>query len=102
MAESRLRWKARKTPLRGSRRLRNWRRLEVGQRIADKHGELSDWRLLRPPFDVRGDFFARVECQCVGCDRVYTVRLNNIVGGYSTKCRKCADRLNGERQRKSK
>jgi len=86
-------WRVLRTPMRGERRERNWVRLEVGECIKTKAGELTDWLLLSPPRSAGKGQLSRVEAQCLGCNRVLERRLGNIIQGQSRRCQSCASRL---------
>jgi hypothetical protein len=77
-------------PGRGTRRARNWRTIVFGERIVDKHGRLSDWEAVSPPYR-RGawDVLARIDVRCLACGRFYDRFLNDIVQGKSRRCGSC-------------
>jgi hypothetical protein len=83
-------YKQQRVPMRGTRRARNWRKIEFGQRIVDKYGVLTDWEALSPPYR-RGawDRLARIDVMCLACERVYDRYLNDIIQGKSHRCGSC-------------
>lgn len=78
-------------PNHGSRRHRNWRKLEVGKRIVDKYGVETAWELLDPPRrdPTRSLVLCVVEAICVSCGEIHVVLLNSIIQGRSQSCAKC-------------
>jgi hypothetical protein len=78
-------------PAKGTRRARNWRKIEFGQRIVDKYGKLTDWEAVSPPYR-RGawDVLARIDVLCLSCGRFYDRYLNDIIQGKSPRCHRCA------------
>ena len=83
---SRLPWAQRHTPMRGTRRARNWKRLMVGERIRNKHGQLTSWRLLEEPWSSGKGSMCRVRVECLECNRALDRRLNDIIQGTSSRC----------------
>jgi hypothetical protein len=82
--------KQQRTPLRGTRRARNWRKIEFGQRIVDKHGELTDWEAISPPYRRNTwDVLARIDVLCLACGRFFDRYLNDIIQGKSRRCGSC-------------
>jgi len=92
----RIPWAQRHTPLRGSRRARNWQRLVIGECIENKHGELTSWRLLEEPWSSGKGSMSRVRVECLDCGRTLDRRLSHIIQGTSSRCRACA--LSRQRQ----
>ena len=88
-----VRAKQRRTPLEGTRRAANWREIHIGQRIVNKHGELTDWVVLSEPFRPdRSWIFLHVDVECLGCSRIFEKRLNNIIQGNTRRCITCSNR----------
>jgi hypothetical protein len=77
-------------PKRHTRRARNWRRIEFGERIVDKHGRLTDWEAVSPPYRKNIlDVLVRIDVLCLGCGEFYDRYLNDIIQGKSSRCRSC-------------
>jgi hypothetical protein len=77
-------------PGRGTRRSRNWRRLEFGKRIVDKYGRTTDWEAVSPPYRRdTWDILCRIDVRCCGCGEFYSRQLNAIIQGKSRRCRNC-------------
>jgi hypothetical protein len=93
MKRWRVRPKQRRTPLEGTRRAANWREIQIGQRLVNKHGELTDWvvvsELFRPD---RSWIFIHADVECLGCGRIFEQRLNNIIQGRTRRCVRCSNR----------
>lgn len=77
-------------PDKGTRRARNWRKLEFGDRIVDKYGRTTDWEAVSPPYR-RGtwDRLCRIDVRCLACGEFYDRYLNDIVQGKSRRCQSC-------------
>ena len=94
MAEERyeLDWPPRRTP--HTQRDRNWQPLVIGERIVNKHGELTGWKLLGVPWTTEPGRGAPawVSVECVGCARSFERRLSSIVQGRSRRCQSCSTR----------
>jgi hypothetical protein len=83
-------WKQQRTPGRGTRRARNWRTIVFGERIVNKHGELTDWEAVSPPYKrERWDVLSRIDVRCLGCGEFFDRYLNDIIQGKSHRCRQC-------------
>jgi hypothetical protein len=82
--------KQERPPGRGTRRARNWRTIVFGERIIDKHGVVTDWEAVSPPYR-RGawDRLARIDVRCLGCGRFYDRYLNDLIQGKSRRCGSC-------------
>lgn len=83
-------WRQRRTPKRGTRRARNWRRIECGYVFPG-----SAWTVTETPYKrVRRDkikSFVMVRCEL--CQREYERRLDHLVQGLSRACHRCAPRF---------
>jgi hypothetical protein len=88
--KDRLAWKQRRTPKRGTRRARSWRKLYPGY-----HFTGTAWTLVEGPYRrVRRDrskSFVTVRCGL--CQREYERRLDHLVQGLSRACVHCAPRF---------
>ena len=85
-------YKQQRTPGTETRRARNWRKIEFGERIVDKHGVVTDWEAVSPPYR-RGawDRLARIDVMCLACGEFYDRYLNDIIQGKSHRCGSCRD-----------
>jgi hypothetical protein len=85
-----LAWKQRRTPKRGTRRARNWRRIDPGYTFPD-----SAWTVTQGPYKrVRRDKVKSfVTVRCGLCQRQYERRLDHLVQGLSRACVHCAPRF---------
>jgi hypothetical protein len=87
-------WKQRRTPKRGTRRARNWRRIKCGYVFPN-----SAWTVTEPPYRrIRRDkskSFVTVRCGL--CQREYERRLDHLVQGLSRACIRCAPRFHRDR-----
>jgi len=83
-------WKQKRTPKRGTRRARNWRKLYPGYHLPG-----TAWTLVEGPYRrVRRDrskSFIAVRCEL--CEREYERRLDHLVQGLSRACVHCAPRF---------
>jgi hypothetical protein len=85
-----LHWKQQRTPGRGTRRARHWRKIVFGERIVNKHGEVTDWEAVSPPYRRNTwDVLARIDVLCLACGRFYDRYLNDIIQGKSRRCGSC-------------
>ena len=89
-------------PGKGTRRARNWRKIEFGQRIVNKHGVTTDWEAVSPPYR-RGawDILARIDVLCTSCGRFYDRYLNDLIQGKSRRCKSCATTRSNLARRKA-
>jgi hypothetical protein len=80
-------WKQRRTPKRGSRRARNWRRIDRGYVFPN-----SVWTVTQAPYKrVRRDKSKSfVAVRCGMCQREYERRLDHLAQGLSRACVHCA------------
>jgi len=99
MERERLPWVQRLMQDRDTRKMRNWQRLVIGERIRNKHGELSACKLLAPPRSAGKGSVSWVKVLCTGCNRSFERRLSTIIQGTSRRCQSCAARA---RSRKAK
>jgi hypothetical protein len=84
-------YKQQRTPGRGTRRAKNWRKIEFGQRLVNKHGVVTDWEAVSPPYRREPmDTLARIDVLCLACGRFYDRYLNDIIQGKSRRCRSCS------------
>ena len=77
-------------PWLGERRGRNWRKLVIGERIVNKHGELTDWEIAGKPF--RREPYAvlcRIPVVCLACGTLTDRYLNDLIQGESRRCQPC-------------
>jgi len=88
--EDPLGWKQKRTPLRGTRRARNWRRIYPGYTFPN-----SAWTVTQAPYKrVRRDKTKSwVMVRCGVCQREFERRLVHLVQGLSRACRHCAPRF---------
>ena len=89
-----LAWKQKRTPKRGSRRARNWRRIYPGYTFPD-----TVWTVTEGPYRrIRRDKVkAWVVVRCGLCEREYERRLDHLVQGLSRACVHCAPRFHRDR-----
>jgi len=89
-----LTWKQKRTPKRGTRRARRWRKLYQGYHFPD-----TAWTLVLGPYKrVRRDrskSFVLVRCGL--CEREYERRLDHLAQGLSRACVHCAPRFHRSR-----
>jgi hypothetical protein len=80
-------WRQRKTPKRGSRKSRNWRRIYVGYVF-----EGTVWTAESIPYRrvSRHRSKSWVTVRCGDCGNSYERRLDHLVGGRSRRCNRCA------------
>ncbi len=85
-----LAWRQRRTPKRGTRRARNWRRIYPGYTFPN-----SVWTVTEAPYKrVRRDKIKSwVMVRCGLCQRQYKRRLDHLVQGLSRACVHCAPRF---------
>jgi hypothetical protein len=77
-------------PKRHTRRARNWRRIEFGERLVDKYGRLTDWEAISPPYRRNIlDVLCRIDVRCLACGEFYDRLLNDIIQGKSHRCGNC-------------
>ena len=83
-------WKAKKTPARGSRRSRNWRRVYVGYTFPN-----TVWTVTQGPYQrLRGSKSKSfVTVVCGHCKQEYERRLDHLVSGKTRCCLYCAPRI---------
>jgi hypothetical protein len=83
-------WRQRRTPKRGARRSRRWRRIYPGYTFPN-----TVWTVTEAPYKrVRRDRTkAWVMVRCGLCQREYERRLDHLVGGKSRACLRCAPRF---------
>ena len=83
-------WKQKRTPKRGTRRARRWRRICPGYSFPN-----SAWTVVEGPFKrIRKDRSkAFVVVRCGLCQREYERRLDHLVQGLSRACVHCAPRF---------
>lgn len=83
-------WKQKRTPERGTRRARNWRRILPGYTFPD-----TVWTVTEAPYKRicrdRSKSFVMVRCGM--CRREYERRLDHLVRGLSRACVHCASRF---------
>jgi hypothetical protein len=83
-------WKQQRTPKRGTRRARNWRRILPGYTFPN-----SVWTVTEAPYRrIRRDkskSFVTVRCGL--CQQQYERRLDHLVQGLSRACVHCAPRF---------
>jgi hypothetical protein len=85
-----LHYKQQRTPGRGTRRARNWRKIVFGERIVNKYGEVTDWEAVSPPYRQGAwDVLGRIDVRCLACGEFYDRYLNDIIQGKSRRCRHC-------------
>ena len=85
-------WKAQRTPGRGTRRARNWQTIVFGERIVNKHGELTYWEAVSPPYKRDPwDVLCRIDVRCIGCDHIYVRILNDIIQAKTSRCLRCSN-----------
>jgi hypothetical protein len=83
-------WKARQTPKSHTRRARNWRTIVFGERITNKHGRLTDWEVVSPPYKKDPwDVLTRIDVLCLACGQIYDRYLGDIIQGNSRRCGSC-------------
>jgi hypothetical protein len=80
-------WKQRRTPKRGSRKSRNWRRIYPGYVFPD-----SVWTVTQGPYKrlSRNRSKSWVAVVCGDCGVEYERRLDHLVNGRSRRCHHCA------------
>jgi len=87
-------WQQRRTPQRGTRRARNWRRIGPGYIFPD-----SAWTVTEAPFKrirrAKSKAFVTVRCEL--CQHQYERRLDHLVQGLSRACVHCAPRFHRDR-----
>jgi hypothetical protein len=85
-----LTWRQRRVPKRGTRRARNWRRIQPGYCFPG-----SAWVVVEGPYRrIRRDkskSFVTVRCEL--CQWQYERRLDHLVQGLSRACVHCAPRF---------
>jgi hypothetical protein len=72
-----------------TRRARHWRRIEFGERLINKHGVLTDWEALSPPYRNVWEILCRIDVACLACGKVYVRYLNDLLQGKSHRCIEC-------------
>jgi hypothetical protein len=83
-------WKQARTPKRGSRRARNWRRIYPGYTFPD-----GVWTVVEGPYRHIGRDKVKswVVVRCGLCEREYERRLDHLVQALSRVCVHCAPRF---------
>ena len=88
-----LNWRRKKTPMRGTRRSKNWQHIFIGGRIGKTRWTLIEgpWRVLKPSGSLSR---VRVLCdpQYGGCGAEHVRHLGTIIQGRSTGCLACHHR----------
>lgn len=85
-------WRARRPPKPGTKRARHWRTIVFGDRIVNKHGRVTDWEVVSPPYKKDPwDVLTRIDVLCLACGQIYDRYLNDIIRGNSYRCRHCRD-----------
>lgn len=78
-------------PAKGTKRARNWRKIEFGQRIVDKHGVPTDWEAVSVPYrQETWSVLARIDVRCLACGRFFDRYLNDLIQGKSRRCGSCS------------
>jgi len=89
-----LAWKQKRTPKRGTRRARSWRRIDRGYSFPN-----TVWTVTEAPYKrIRRDkskAFVRVRCGL--CEREFERRLDHLVQGKTRACINCAPRFHRDR-----
>jgi hypothetical protein len=88
--KSPLPWRQRKTPKRGSKKSRNWRRIYPGYVFPD-----TVWTVVQGPYQRirRHKSKSWVTVVCGDCGNQYERRLDHLVGGKSHRCIHCSVQL---------
>jgi len=83
-------WRQRRTPQRGTRRARNWRRIDRGYTFPN-----TVWTVTETPYKriARDKSKSFVTVRCGLCKREYERRLDHLVRGLSRACHRCAPRF---------
>jgi hypothetical protein len=72
-----------------TKRARNWRRIAFGERLVDKHGRVTDWEAVSPPYRNVWNVLCRIDVRCLACGEFYDRYLNDIIQGNSHRCDDC-------------
>jgi hypothetical protein len=92
-------YKQQRTPGAGTRRARNWQTITFGKRITNKHGKVTDWEAVSPPYKHEPwDRLCRIDVRCVGCGRFFVRFLNDIIQAKTSRCVRCSNASRAKRK----